>query len=478
MSLIELRRSLDSGEISAVELTKSYLDRIEKADKSINSYITVCADSAVRQAEKAQKRIAEKKADFLTGIPLSVKDNICTAGIKTTCASKILSDFIPFYNATVVEKLLNKDAVILGKTNLDEFAMGSTNETSYFGAVKNPLNTEYIPGGSSGGAAASVAAKLCAAALGSDTGGSIRQPASFCGVTGFKPSYGAVSRFGLIAFASSLDTIGFLTNSAEDAAYLMNAVAGEDKRDSTASPSANRDYTEFIGRSLKGTKIGIPKEFFTSDLSPEVKSAVLSSAVFFKDCGAELIDVSLKTLSLAPEVYRIISSAEACSNLSRYDGMKYGYTSDKGAGFDERASFSRSEGFGEEVKKRILFGTYVLSADNYDTYYKKALLARQRIIEDYGNIFTLCDMVLTPTVSSAAYKFEEKTFEKIHSHTADKYTLTANLAGLPSISTVCGYDKRNMPLGMCLTGKPFDDARIIAVADIFERHYNKPRFSF
>lgn len=477
MSLSELRQRLDCGEISAVELTKSYLDKIEEKDKSINSYITVCRQAALRQSENAQKRIAKKEADFLTGIPLSVKDNICTAGIKTTCASKMLSDFVPIYNATVVEKLIKKDAVIIGKTNLDEFAMGSTNESSYFGAVKNPINTEYVPGGSSGGAAAGVAAGLCAAALATDTGGSIRQPASFCGVTGFKPTYGSVSRYGLIAFASSLDTIGFLTNSAEDCAYLMNGVAGEDKRDSTTSPLANRDYTAFLGCSLKGTKIGIPMEFFGEDLSPEVKNAVQKAAEFFKSCGAELIDVSLKSLEIAPDIYRIISSAEACSNLSRYDGMKYGHTSKINADYNERTALSRSEGFSEEVKKRIVFGTYVLSSDNYDNYYKKALYLRQCIKDDYEKIFKQCDMVLTPTVSSSAFKFTEKTEKILHSHTADKYTLTANLAGLPSISTTCGYDKSNMPLGMCLTGKHFDDARIISAADIFEREFKNTRIT-
>ena len=472
MAISDLRDKLDSKQISAVELTKSYLDKIHKFDTNINSYITVCDEIALKQAKNAQKRIDNKNAAFLTGIPLSVKDNICTDKIKTTCASKILSDFVPFYNATVIERLLNEDAIILGKTNMDEFAMGSTNETSYFGKVKNPINTDYVPGGSSGGAAASVAADFCAAALGSDTGGSVRQPAAYCGVTGFKPSYGILSRFGLIAYASSFDTIGFLTKSAKDIAYLMNATAGKDSKDATTI-SVDNDYTKFLDMSIKGLRIGIPKEFFDDELSENAKKAILSVAEFYKSCGAKLVDISFKSFAFAKEAYKILTSAEASSNLSRYDGMKYGHASGEGETYKAQICSARSDGFGNEVRKRILFGGFVLSAENYDNYYKKALSVRQAIKNEYNEIFTKCDVLLSPTTATSAYKFRNENSEFISNNIADKYTMTANLAGLPSISSPCGYDNNNMPFGMCLTGKNFDDARVIAIADIFEKHYNQ-----
>lgn len=471
--ITELRRKLDSGEISAPELTKSYLARINEINGELNSYITVSADLATEQAIKAQKLIEAKKSTFMTGIPISIKDNICTKGIKTTCASKMLENFIPFYNASAVEKLINENAVILGKTNHDEFAMGSTNETSYFGAVKNPHNLSYIPGGSSGGAAASVAANLCTAALGSDTGGSVRQPASFCGVTGFKPTYGTISRYGLIAFASSMDQIGVITQSVSDAAHIMNIISGNDTHDSTVSSQACNNFTSMLGSSLKGLRIGIPKEFFSHDITDDVRKQVMTAAEFYKSNGSVLIDVSLKSLDLAPEIYRVISSAEASSNLGRYDGIKYGHNSNSDDNFEISVSDSRNEGFGEEVKKRILFGTFVLSEENYETYYKKALQLREQIKSEYKEIFEHCDMIITPTTPSGAYKFSNQTAKMIHKYTADKCTITANLAGLPAITTPCGYDNNNMPLGMSLVGRPFDDSRIMFAADIFERNFKK-----
>lgn len=468
MLITELRQLLDSGELSAEELTKSYLSKIKEMNRELNSYITVCDDLAIEQAKKAQKCIDAKESSFLTGIPFSIKDNICTKGVKTTCASKMLESFVPIYNATAVERIIKENAVILGKTNLDEFAMGSATETSYFGAVKNPHNPAYIPGGSSGGAAAGVCAELCAAALGSDTGGSVRQPASFCGVTGFMPTYGTVSRYGLIAFASSMDQIGVLSNSAADTAHIMNVISGSDSHDSTVSPKACKDFTALLGNSLKGLKIGIPKEFFSHDITDDVRNKVMSAADFYKSNGAVLVDVSLKSLDLTPEIYRVISSAEASSNLGRYDGIKYGHSCDNSESFDVSVSKSRSEGFGDEVKKRILFGTFVLSEKNYEAYYKKALMLREQIKDEYKQIFEKCDMILTPTTPSGAYKFTDQTAKMIHKYTADKCTITANLAGLPAITTPCGYDNNNMPIGMSLVGRRFDDARIIYAADIYE----------
>lgn len=471
MSLKELRLALDTKKISAPELTKMYLRRIKEIDKDLNSYITVCEESALLQAEQAQKLIDENIASFLTGIPISIKDNICTKGIKTTCASKMLEDFVPFYNATAVDKLLLENAVIIGKSNMDEFAMGSTNQTSYFGVVKNPHNPAFIPGGSSGGAAAGVAAGLCAAALGSDTGGSVRQPAAFCGVTGIKPTYGTISRYGLVAFASSLDQIGVIANSAEDTAYVMNVISGYDEKDSTSSPKCTTNFTSLLGSSLKGLKIGIAKEFF-ENITDDLKNALEKAMDFYTSNGAILVNTSLKTLDLSPDVYRIISSAEAMSNLGRYDGIKYGNRLSKND-YDKILTASRGDGFGKEVKKRITFGQFVLSADNYDDYYKKALCLRQQIKEDYHEIFKKCDVLLTPTTPSASYRFSDENAQMLHEHTADKCTVTASLAGLPAISTPCGYDSFGMPLGMSIIADAYREARIIAVADLFEKQFKR-----
>lgn len=472
MSLLELRRKLDSREIGAREVTEEYLKRIDETDKEINSYITVTYDEARKNAESAQKLIDSGEAKPLTGIPLSVKDNICTKGIKTTCASHMLEDFKPVYDATVMEKLKNEDIVLLGKTNMDEFAMGGSSQTSYFGGVKNPCDTTRVTGGSSGGAAASVAAKLCAAALGSDTGGSVRQPASFCGVTGLKPTYGAVSRYGLIAFASSLDQIGVLADSAEDAGYVLNTIASYDENDATSSQKAGGDYLSLIGSDLSGMKIGIPKEFFAEGISDEVKAKVLEAAKFYENRGAKLVQTSMPSLPYAVSAYYLISSAEAASNLSRFDGIKYGHRAKDGDTFNELIKHTRREGFGEEVKRRILLGNYALSSGYYDAYYKNASRIRRKIREEYASIYEECDIIITPTAPETAYKIGQQENDPVKMYMADICTVTVNIAGLPAISTTCGYDRGGMPIGMSIVGKAFDEARIIAAADAFEKEFS------
>ncbi len=473
MSLKDLREKLDSHDLSVQELTESYLKKIKKKDKTLNSYITICEEEAKKDAKAAQEIIDKGQSKALTGIPLSIKDNICTKGIKTTCASKMLDDFVPFYDATVMEKLNSENAVILGKTNMDEFAMGASSCTSYFGRVKNPYNTDCVPGGSSGGAAASVAAGLCAAALGSDTGGSIRQPASFCGVTGLKPTYGTISRYGLIAFASSLDQIGILANSAEDTGYILNEIYGYDLNDRTTSKKAAGNYLSKIGNSLKGLRIGIPKEFFSDEIADEVKQSVMAAAEYFRSCKAELVDSSMPSLPYAVSAYYLISSAEAASNLARFDGIKYGHRSDTGDTYNELISNSRREGFGDEVKRRILLGNYALSSGYYDAYYKNASRIRKKISDEYAQIFAGCDIILTPTAPTTAYKAGYQENDPVKMYLADICTVTVNIAGLPAISTTCGYDSNNMPIGMSLIGKAFDEATIISAADAFEKDFAK-----
>ncbi len=473
MALKKLRDMLDKKEISAVELTEQYLDKIEKADKSINSYITVCAEGALEDAKKAQEKIDAGSANAFTGIPISVKDNICTMNVKTTCASKMLEDFVPPYDATVMEKLKKSNIVMLGKTNMDEFAMGGSSQTSYFGGVKNPYDLSRVTGGSSGGAAASVAGGLCAAALGSDTGGSVRQPASFCGVTGLKPTYGAVSRWGLIAFASSLDQIGVIAKSAEDTGYLLNGIYGYDANDATSSKKSEGGYTSLIGSDISGIKIGVPKEFFGDGLNDEVKQAVLSAAEYYKKLGCELVEVSLPSLEYAVSAYYLISSAEAASNLSRFDGIKYGTRSGLGDDYNDLIKNSRREGFGNEVKRRIMLGNYALCSGYYDAYYKNATRIRTQIRSEYKEIFEKCSLLLTPTAPTTAYKIGEQENDPVKMYLADIYTVTVNIAGLPAISTTCGYDKNGMPIGMSLIGKPFDEKTVISVCDRFERDFDK-----
>lgn len=464
---------LDSKEISAVELTEQYFDRIENSDKEINSYITVCKENALADAKKAQEVIDSGNSGAFTGLPISVKDNICTLGVKTTCASHMLDDFIPPYNATVMEKLKEDNIVMLGKTNMDEFAMGGSSQTSYFGGVKNPYDLTRVTGGSSGGAAASVSADLCAAALGSDTGGSVRQPASFCGVTGLKPTYGTVSRWGLIAFASSLDQIGVIAKSAEDTGYMLEGIYGYDENDATSSKKSEGNYNSLIGSDVNKLKIGVPKEFFGDGLNDEVKTAVLNAVEYYKKLGCEIVDVSLPSLEYAVSAYYLISSAEAASNLSRFDGIKYGLRSGLGEDFNDLIKNSRREGFGQEVKRRIMLGNYALCSGYYDAYYKNATRIRTQIRNEYSDIFSKCDVMLTPTAPTTAYKIGEQENDPVKMYLADIYTVTVNIAGLPAISTTCGYDSKGLPIGMSLIGKAFDEKTIIAVCDRFEKDFER-----
>ena len=472
MTLTELRKKLDSHEIGAVELAQDYLKKIKERDTVINSYITVCEEEAIEMAKKAQGVIDRGEAKPLTGIPVSVKDNICTDGIRTTCASRMLEDFVPVYDATAVAKLKAENYVMLGKTNMDEFAMGGSSQTSYFGGPKNPYNTDCVTGGSSGGAAASVAAGLCAAALGSDTGGSVRQPSAFCGVTGLKPTYGTVSRWGLIAFASSLDQIGVVANSAEDTAYVLNTIYGYDENDATTSQKSMGDYTSMVGEDISKLKIGVPKEFFEGT-DDEVREAVLKAADYYKNLGCEIVECSLPSLKYAVAAYYLISSAEAASNLSRFDGIKYGYRSNVGEDYNELIKNTRREGFGNEVKHRIMLGNYALCSGYYDAYYNNARRIRTQIRNEYSAIFEKCDVILTPTAPTTAYKIGEQENDPVKMYTADICTVTVNIAGLPAISTTCGYDKNGMPIGMSLTGKAFDEKTIVAVCDKFEKDFDR-----
>lgn len=471
-TLDTLRAMLDNKEISAVELCDEYFNAIEQKDKDLLGYITVTKEEAHKSAEKAQKRIDEGNADTLTGIPLAIKDNICTDGIRTTCASKMLEDFIPPYDACVIEKLKAQDYVILGKTSMDEFAMGGSTQTSAFAKTKNPYDLNRVPGGSSGGSASVVSAGLAPAALGSDTGGSIRQPSSFCGVTGIKPTYGRVSRYGLIAFASSLDQIGPIATNARDCGTMLNIICGKDERDATGLRVPVPDFKEKIGQPIKGMKIALPKEFYSDSVDEEVKNAVLSAAKKYEELGAKLVECSISSLKYAVPAYYLVSSAEAASNLSRFDGVKYGLRGE-GRSFDEMIRDSRTRGFGDEVKRRILLGNYALSSGYYDAYYRKALALKQQIIKDYNNVFENADVILTPTAPTVAYKIGEQETDPVRMYLADICTVTINIASLPAISTTCGYNAEGMPIGMSLIGKRLDESTLIQTADAFEQVFQK-----
>jgi aspartyl-tRNA(Asn)/glutamyl-tRNA(Gln) amidotransferase subunit A len=383
----------------------------------------------------------------------------------------MLESFVPPYNATIMEKLNSEDIVLLGKTSMDEFAMGGSTQTSAFKKTKNPYNLGCVPGGSSGGSAAAVGASLCAAALGSDTGGSIRQPASFCGVTGLKPTYGRVSRYGLVAFASSLDQIGPIAKDAHDCGIILNAISGYDPHDGTSSKKEAMDFTSKIGKDIKGMKIAVPKEFYAEGIDAEVRSAVLKAADAYKEMGAELVECSMPSLKYAVASYYLISSAEAASNLSRYDGIKYGHRSEKGDSYAELVRNSRSEGFGDEVKRRILLGNYALSSGYYDAYYGKAMALKQKIREEYASIFDICDVILTPTAPTVAYGLNENISDPAKMYQADICTVTVNIASLPAISTTCGYDSKGMPIGMSIVGRQWDEATIIQTADAYEKNF-------
>lgn len=470
MKIRDMRKALDERKISVQELANECFSKIKKNDRNIKSFITVTEELASNQAQQAQKIIDAGESMPLTGIPMAVKDNICTEGIKTTCASKILEDFIPPYNATVMEKLNSQNIVMLGKTSMDEFAMGGSTQTSAFAKTKNPYNTNCVPGGSSGGSAAAVAAGFAAASLGSDTGGSIRQPAAFCGVTGIKPTYSRVSRYGLVAFASSFDQIGPIAHDSYDCALILNAICGFDPHDGTSAKAEIPDFTAKIGRSVKGMKIAIPQEFFADGINEEIKASVLKAADEYKSMGAEIVECKMPSLKYAVPAYYLLACAEAASNLSRYDGIKYGHRTVQADSYEELIKKSRSEGFGDEVKRRILLGNYALSSGYYDAYYRKALALRQLIRNEYSSIFEKCDVILTPTTPTTAYT-PEMTSDPVQMYQADICTVTVNIAGLPAVSTTCGYNKDGMPIGMSVIGKKFDEATVLQVSAAFEQNF-------
>jgi aspartyl-tRNA(Asn)/glutamyl-tRNA(Gln) amidotransferase subunit A len=451
-----------------VELTRRYLERIERHGE-LNAFINVDRERALAQARSADEQIASGKAGPLTGIPLAHKDIFCTDGMPTTCGSKILANFVAPYDATVIERFNAAGAVILGKTNMDEFAMGSSTENSYFGPVRNPWDRDAVPGGSSGGSAAAVAAGLAPAATGTDTGGSIRQPAAFCGITGLKPSYGRVSRYGMIAFASSLDQGGILTPSAEDAAALLNVMAGFDPRDSTSVDRPVPDYSAQLDHGIKGVTIGLPREFFGEGLGAEVGRAVEAAIDEYKKLGCEVVDINMPNCSLAVPCYYVLAPAEASSNLARYDGVRYGYRAPEYTDLTDMYKKTRSQGFGTEVKRRILIGTYALSAGYYDAYYLQALKLRRLIAEDFRRAFESCDFIAGPTTPTTAFALGAKVDDPVAMYLNDIYTIPVNLAGLPGVSVPAGFDSAGHPIGLQIIGQYFDEGRVLNVAHRYQQ---------
>lgn len=467
-TIAELSELLKKKEISSVELTQHYLDRIHQHDKNLNSFITVTDALALEQAKAADARIAKGDATALTGIPLAQKDIFCTKGAKTSCGSKMLDNFIAPYDATVIDNFNNAGAVTLGKTNMDEFAMGSSNETSFYGPVKNPWDIERIPGGSSGGSASAVAARLAPGATGTDTGGSIRQPAALTGLTGLKPTYGRVSRYGMIAFASSLDQGGPMTQTAEDAALLLNVMAGHDAKDSTSVDEAVPDYTTTLNDSIDGLKIGLPKEYFASGLDPDVEKAIQDGIKLYEKLGAKIEEITLPHTDLATSAYYVLAPAECSSNLARYDGVRYGYRCKDPVDLNDLYERSRSEGFGREVKRRIMIGTYVLSSGYYDAYYIKAQKIRRLIRDDFLNAYKKVDVILTPSTPTPAFKIGEKMHDPVAMYLSDIFTIAINLAGLPGISIQAGMSSNHLPIGLQLIGQHFGEARLLNVAHQFQ----------
>ncbi|MCD7855544.1 MAG: Asp-tRNA(Asn)/Glu-tRNA(Gln) amidotransferase subunit GatA [Clostridiales bacterium] len=476
---LETGALIKSGKISSPEVTKAYIEKIKSADKEINSFVTVLEEEALKQAEEVQAKIDKGELNSpLAGVPVAIKDNICTKDILTTCSSKMLYNFKPPYNACVVEKLKAQGAVIVGKTNLDEFAMGGSTETSYYGVTKNPFNTNRVSGGSSGGSAAAVAAGLVPYALGSDTGGSIRQPCSFCGVSGIKPTYGGVSRYGLVAFASSLDQIGPIGKDIKDCAEILKAVSGHDERDSTSIKGFAYDFSDSFGGDLKGMKIGVPTNYFGEGLDSQVRAAVLSACVKLKELGAEVIEFEMPIVDYAIPAYYIIACAEASSNLSRYDGIKYGYRSEKGESLLDVFFNSRSEGFGMEVKRRIMLGSFVLSSGYFDAYYKKGLQVRGLIKKSFNEAFEKCDMILSPVAPTTAYRIGENVSDPLKMYLGDIYTVSVNLAGIPAVSLPCGFDSDGLPIGMQLIGQSFSEAKLVKAGYAYQQatEYHKKTF--
>ncbi len=468
-TVAEIARALQSREVSSLELTQDYLRRIKLLNGDLNAFITVTEDLALAQAKAADAVLAAKQGGPLTGVPIAHKDIFCVRDVRTTCGSRMLSNFISPYDATIVESFNQAGAVTLGKTNMDEFAMGSSNETSYYGAVRNPWDISRVPGGSSGGSAAAVAADLCAMATGSDTGGSIRQPAAFCGITGFKPSYGRVSRWGMIAFASSLDQAGPLTKSAEDAALVMNVMAQADLRDSTCLDKPTPDYTATLNDSLQGLRIGIPKQHFAEGLGKDVEQALQEAFKVFENLGASLVEVDLPNNHLSVSAYYVIAPAEASANLSRYDGVRFGHRCENPVNLEDMYKRSRSEGFGAEVKRRIMVGTYALSAGYYDAYYIKAQQIRRLIKQDFDEAFKQVDVIIGPTTPHTAFKVGEKNDDPVTMYLEDIYTIAVNLAGLPGISIPVGISK-GLPVGMQIVAGDFAEAKLLNVAHQFQQH--------
>lgn len=469
LGALETAELIKKREISVKEAVSAVIAAAEEKDKEYNCYVTLCPEDALKKAEKVQALIDSGDIDSpLAGVPVSVKDNICTKGIRTTCSSKILGNFVPVYNATVVDKMEKAGMITVGKLNMDEFAMGSTTETSYFGATKNPWDISKVPGGSSGGAAACIAADEAVVALGSDTGGSIRQPCSFCGVTGLKPTYGTVSRYGLVAYASSLDQIGPVGKNVADCAAVYSVISGKDEKDSTSMDFAPFDYKAVLTGDMKGKKIGIPADYLGEGLAPDVKESVMNAAKVFENMGAEVEIFPMPISEYAIPTYYIIASAEACSNLSRYDGIKYGYASPDAENLRELYIKSRSEGFGMEVKRRIMLGNFVLSSGYYDAYYKKALKAKKLVQKAFFDAFEKYDMILGPVAPTTALKIGESLSDPLKMYLGDIYTVMVNIAGLPSAAVPCGFDSEGMPIGMQLIGKPFGETEILRAAHCFE----------
>ena len=482
LTVHELKEKLAKKEIKVQEVTKAYVDRINDKEKDVGAFVTTLCDEALEEAKSIQEKInaGEIKGE-LAGIPIGIKDNMCTKGIKTTCSSKMLENFVSPYDATVVEKLKEQHMIDLGKLNMDEFAMGASTEYSAFHVTRNPWNLNTVPGGSSGGSAAAVAANLVPWALGSDTGGSIRQPAAFCGVVGLKPTYGLVSRYGLVAFASSLDQIGPITKDVEDAAMLLNVIAGHDERDTTSENREKIDYTKCLKNDVKGLKIGVPKEFFGEGINEEVKAKLKETIEKYKEMGAEVEEFSLDIANYALATYYIIACAEASSNLGRFDGIRYGYRTENFTNLKEIYKNSRSEGFGDEVKRRIILGTYVLSSGYYDAYYKKAQQVRTLVRKEFDKAFEKYDILLTPTSPTVAFEIGTRSTNPLEMYLADICTVSVNIAGLPGISIPCGVDSKGMPVGMQLIGNRFDEEKILNAAYTYEqatkfRENYKPTF--
>ena len=479
LTIHQLHDLLVKKEVTSKEATEALYQRIKGVDGKIGAYLMLTEEGAYRQAEDVDRKMGKgEKIGDLAGIPLGLKDILCTKGIRTTCGSKILGNYVPFYDGTVVRKLKERDAVFLGKLNMDEFAMGSSTENSGFQITRNPWNLDRIPGGSSGGSAAAVAADECIGSLGSDTGGSIRQPASCCGVVGLKPTYGRVSRYGLVAFASSLDQIGPITKDVEDCAILMNAISGYDPYDSTSVNVEVPDHKKSLVKDVKGIRIGIPNEYFIEGIDPDVERAVTRAIDHFKKWGAEVKRISLPHSEYAVAVYYIIATAEASSNLARYDGVKYGFRSKEYRDLMEMYTQSRAKGFGEEVKRRIILGTYVLSAGYYEAYYRKASQVRTLMRKDFEDAFRQVNVIMAPTAPTPAFRIGEKTEDPLQMYLSDIFTIPVNLAGIPAISIPCGFSHENLPIGLQIMGKHFDEETLLRVAYTFEQstdfHLKKP----